>query len=62
MSGPHCRRCGEEIRSWQYSREPGVCTDCYVIDDRARFLEIKPKKPAVSVAVTCELGEGRGEE
>ena len=32
-----CRRCGEEMLPWMFSRENDVCTSCYVIDDRERF-------------------------
>lgn len=39
MSAALCRRCGEEMLPWQYSPELGVCTDCYVIDDRGRFAD-----------------------
>jgi hypothetical protein len=57
MSGPTCRRCGEEIHSWQYSPEPGVCSDCYVIDDRARFAPVRPTAAEALILSDHELKE-----
>ena len=44
MSYPICKKCGEEMKEFQYSAAPGVCTDCYSIYDMARFLEYKAKR------------------
>ena len=34
-----CKRCGEEMLPWMYSRENDVCTTCYVVDSRGRFAD-----------------------
>jgi hypothetical protein len=41
-----CKRCGEEIAPWEYGAHPGICHDCYVYHDMARFTPIQDDKTA----------------
>ena len=39
-----CSKCGEEILGWQTSKSPGVCRDCYVINDMDRLIPASPSQ------------------
>ena len=41
---PICKKCGEEMKAFQHSPAPGVCSDCYSIYDMPRFLEYQEKR------------------
>ena len=40
---PLCEACNEELHEHMRSRKRGVCSDCYAVNDLARFEVVEPK-------------------
>ena len=52
-----CSKCGEEILGWQTSKSPGVCRDCYVINDMDRLIPVDDTRQADQSDTECSCHE-----